>query len=64
MLWGEGPHLTGIKKNTGTLIGASKEVGVEESTKTPKYVFLSLHYNAQKWLTNLLKMCQSSNILE
>jgi hypothetical protein len=35
-----------IKKNTQTLIYASKEVGLEVHTKKTKYMLLSRHQNA------------------
>jgi hypothetical protein len=35
-----------IKKNTETLIAASKEVGVEVNTEKAKYMLLSHHQNA------------------
>jgi hypothetical protein len=34
-----------IKKNTETLIDASKEVGLEVNTKKSKYMLLSCHQN-------------------
>jgi hypothetical protein len=37
-----------IKKNTGTLIDASKKVGLEVNTEKTKYIFLSLHQNAEQ----------------
>jgi hypothetical protein len=46
MLWGQGPHLTWIKKNTETLIDASKEVGLERNVEKSKYLLLSCHQNA------------------
>jgi hypothetical protein len=35
-----------IKKNTETLIDASKEFGLEVNTEKTKYMLLSLHQNA------------------
>jgi hypothetical protein len=35
-----------IKRNTETLIDASKEVGLEVSTEKTKYMLLSCHQNA------------------
>jgi hypothetical protein len=35
-----------IKKNTQTLIDASKEVGLEVNTEKTKYMLLSRHQNA------------------
>jgi coproporphyrinogen III oxidase-like Fe-S oxidoreductase len=37
-----------IKKNTETLIDASKEVGLEINVNTIKYMLLSRHQNAGK----------------
>jgi ankyrin repeat protein len=37
-----------IKKNTQTLIDASKEVGLEVNTEKTKYMLLSRHQNAGK----------------
>jgi hypothetical protein len=41
-----GDNIDTIKKNTGTLIDASKEVGPEVNTKKTKYILLSHHQNA------------------
>jgi hypothetical protein len=43
-----GDHIDATKKNTETLIHASKEVGLEENAEKTKYVYilLSLHQNA------------------
>jgi hypothetical protein len=46
MLWGQGPHVTWIKKNMETLIDASKEVGLERSIEKTKHMLLSHHWNA------------------
>jgi hypothetical protein len=35
-----------IKKNTQTLIDASKEVGLDVNTEKTKYILLSRHQNA------------------
>jgi hypothetical protein len=37
-----------IKKNTGTVIDASKEVGLEVNTEKTKYMLLSRHQNADQ----------------
>jgi hypothetical protein len=39
-------HIETIKKNTQTLINASKEVGLEVNTEKTKYIFLSRQQNA------------------
>jgi hypothetical protein len=49
-----GDNIYTIKKNTGTLIGASKEVDLEISVEKTKYMLR----------TDRLKMCHSSNIWE
>jgi hypothetical protein len=41
-----GDNIDAIKKNTGTLIDASKEVGLEVNTEKTKYKLLSRHHNA------------------
>jgi hypothetical protein len=41
-----GDNIDTIKKNTGTLIDASKEVGIEVNTEKTKYMLLSRHQNA------------------
>jgi hypothetical protein len=41
-----GDNIDTIKKNTETLIGTSKEVGLEVNTQQTKYMLLSDHQNA------------------
>jgi site-specific DNA-adenine methylase len=41
-----GDSINTIKKNTQTLIDASKEVGLEVNTEKTKYMLLSRHQNA------------------
>jgi hypothetical protein len=41
-----GDDIDTIKKNTETLIGASKEVGLEVNTEKAKYMLISHHENA------------------
>jgi hypothetical protein len=41
-----GDNIDTIKKNTGTLTDASKEVGLEISIEKTKYMLLSYHQNA------------------
>jgi hypothetical protein len=41
-----GDNIDTIKKNTGTLIDASKEVGLEVNSDKTKYMLLSRHQNA------------------
>jgi hypothetical protein len=67
-MWGRYPHHPSdtsphtIKKNTETLIDASKEVGLEINVDKTKYMLLSHHQNAgQNWdikIADRLKMCQ------
>jgi hypothetical protein len=68
----QGTHLTWdntdiIKKNTGTLIDASKEFSLEVNAKKTKSNLLSHHQMQGKIMayrqqTDLLKMWHSSNI--
>jgi hypothetical protein len=58
-----GDNIDTIKKNTKTLIDASKEVGLEINVKKTKYMLLSRHQNRDtKKLTDCLKMYHSSDI--
>jgi hypothetical protein len=43
-----GDNIYTIKKNTQTLIGASKEVGLEVNAEKTKYMLLSHHHNARQ----------------
>jgi hypothetical protein len=43
-----GDNINNIKKNTGTSIDASKEVGLEINVEKTKYVLLSCHENADQ----------------
>jgi hypothetical protein len=43
-----GDNKVTIKKNTGTIIDASKEVGLEVNTEETKYMFLYRHQNAEQ----------------
>jgi hypothetical protein len=57
-----------IKKNTETLIDASKEVGQEINVERTKYMLVSRHQNIGQNrdinIGNRSTMCHSSNILE
>jgi hypothetical protein len=45
-----GDNIDTVKKNTETLIDASKEVGLEINVEKTKYMLLSLHQNVgQNW---------------
>jgi hypothetical protein len=65
-----GDNIDAMKKNTGTLINASKEVRPEENAEKTKYMLLSHHQNARENhvirtdKTDHLKMWHSSNISE
>jgi hypothetical protein len=43
-----GDNMDTIKKNTGTLINASKEVGLEINVEKTKYMLLSRHQNVSQ----------------
>jgi hypothetical protein len=43
-----GDNINAIKENMETLIGSSKEVGLEVNTEKTKYNLLSRHQNAGK----------------
>jgi hypothetical protein len=43
-----GDNIFTIKKSTETLIGASKEVGLEVNAEKTKYMLLSRHKNARQ----------------
>jgi hypothetical protein len=63
-----GDNIDTIKKNTETLIDASKEVDLGMYIVKTKYMLLSSHQNAGqnrdiKKQSDRLKMCHSSNIL-
>jgi hypothetical protein len=64
-----GYNIDAIKKNMKTLIDAINEAGLEVNTEKTKYMLLSRHQNAGqsydiKRVTDVLKMCQSSDIWE
>jgi hypothetical protein len=44
-----GNNVDTIKKNTQTLIDASKEVGLEVNTEKTKYMLVSHHQNARRY---------------
>jgi hypothetical protein len=46
-----GDNIDAIKKNTETLIDASKEVGLEVNAEKTKYTLLSRHQNAEQNMT-------------
>jgi len=41
-----GEKINTIKKNIETLLGTSKEVGLEINTEKTKYMFMFCHWNA------------------
>jgi hypothetical protein len=62
-----GDNIDTIKKNTQTLIEASKGIGLEVNTDKTKYMSLSRHQNSGqnhdiKKVTDGLKMWHSSDI--
>jgi hypothetical protein len=46
-----GDNIDTIKRNSQTLIDASKEVGLEVNTEKTKYLLLSRHQNAEQIMT-------------
>jgi hypothetical protein len=53
-----GGNIDTIKKNTETLIGASKDVDLEVNAEKTKYMLLSRHQNAGQ--SHEIKMANSS----
>jgi hypothetical protein len=53
-----GDNIDTMRKNTETLIGASKEVGLEVNAEKTKYMLLSRHHNAGQ--NRDLKICDRS----
>jgi hypothetical protein len=49
-----GDNIETIKKNTGTLIGASKEVGLDVNAEKTKHMLMSRHQNS--WQNNNIKI--------
>jgi hypothetical protein len=43
-----GDNIDTIKKNTETVMGTNKEVGLEVNTQKTKYLLLSHHQNAEQ----------------
>jgi hypothetical protein len=59
-----GDDIETIKKNTQTLIDASKEVGLEVNTGKTKYMLLSRHQNAGKIMTKRKLTDASKNVAQ
>jgi ABC-type siderophore export system fused ATPase/permease subunit len=61
-----GDNIDTLKKNTETLIDASKEVGLEINVERKKYMLLShqqnVGQNQDMKIADCLKMCHSSYI--
>jgi hypothetical protein len=60
-----GDNIDTIKKNTGTLIDASKEVGLEVNTEKTKHMLLSRHQNAgQSYDIKIANRCFENEVTE
>jgi hypothetical protein len=63
-----GDNIDAMKKNAGTLMNASKEVGLEINTEKGKHMLLFRHRSARKnhdvKTANRQKICHSSDIWE